>query len=67
MNMHEELEMVTSNKRPDRECSDDILVRMHMALEQDDKQWFEELAVRYRQVSQAEQDMRDLLGVVLKH
>jgi hypothetical protein len=58
------LEMNHSNTKPQRPASEDILDMMRLAVNTNDKEWFNELSNRYNQLKVEEELMKAELGFI---
>jgi hypothetical protein len=61
---YEVLEMAHSNTKPQRPASEDILDLMRLAVNTNDKQWFNELSAKYNQLKVEEELMKAELGFI---
>lgn len=60
---YKELEFNQSGQKPERPASVDVMELMHMAVEMNDKQWFDELSAQYNKLKADEEYVKMLLGI----
>lgn len=60
---YEALEFRHSRQKLERPASVDVLELMHMAVEMNDKQWFDELSVKYNKLKADEEYVKMHLGI----
>lgn len=61
---YKRLEFETSDKTPDRPASEDILARMHLAVDTSDKEWFDSLSEEYKVLKAEEDEVKRKLGMI---
>jgi hypothetical protein len=61
---YNEMEFKTSNERPQRPSSEDIIDLMRLAVETNDKEWYDELCQKYNSYKVTEELMKAELGFI---